>query len=110
MWAVSLWRKNARVDANHAEIVGVLRAHGCSVQVVSAPGAPDLVVGLMGTNHLVEVKRPAGAKGGVSGRELNPRQRAWHASWRGDKPWVLRSPSDAFEWVQARRDDAREGT
>jgi hypothetical protein len=104
---VTLWRKNARHDTNHAQIVGVLRAHGCSVQAMNAAGAPDLLVGLRGENHLVEVKRPLGVKGGASGRELNPIQRAWHAAWKGDKPWTLRSEMEAVEWVKARIDDAK---
>lgn len=99
---MSLHRRAARKDDNHAAVVEVLRNSGCSVQPLNAPGAPDLVVGLNGTNHLVEVKRPLGAKGGRSHRDLNPLQRAWHGAWRGEPPWVLRSPADALEWVQAR--------
>ena len=102
---MSLWRKNARHDDNHSQIVDVLRAHGCSVQAINAAGAPDLLVGLRGENHLVEVKRPLGVKGGVAGRDLNPIQRAWHAAWKGSKPWVIRSPGEAVEWVVGRIDD-----
>ena len=89
---MSLHRRAARKDDNHAAVVEVLRNSGCSVQPLNAPGAPDLVVGLNGTNHLVEVKRPLGAKGGRSHRDLNPLQRAWHGAWRGE-PQTLGLPS-----------------
>ena len=102
---MSLWRMAARKDVTHAEVVGALRAHGCSVHAWSGPGCPDLVVGLHGVTHLVEVKRPLGNNGGLAGRDLNPRQRAWHAAWRGSKPWIIRSASEAVEWVRARMED-----
>lgn len=100
---MSLWRRAARKDETHAEVVGALRAHGCSVVSLNAPGAPDLVVGVYGRTHLIEVKRELGKRGGKSHRELRPNQVAWHSMWRGDKPWILRNTSDVTEWVKARR-------
>lgn len=79
---MSLHRRAARKDTNHSEIVAAFLREGCTVQAISAPGAPDLVVGWRGRfNLLVEIKSERG--------KLNPLQRAWHASWRGSKPWVV---------------------
>ena len=98
---MSLWRKAPRRDDNHAEIVRVLREAGASVVSLSAPGCPDLLVGLVrpdGTrvNVLVEVKRPAGKRGGTSHSKLNEAQEAFRAKWRGDRPWVVRTPIEAL--------------
>ena len=70
-------RRAAKIDANHAEIVDVLRAAGCSVQSLGAVGSgcPDLLVGVAGKNVLLEVKQP--------GEKLNNVQKPWHAQWRG---------------------------
>ena len=106
--AMSLWRMAARKDVTHAEVVDALRAHGCNVLAISAPGAPDLVVALRTRQgvetHMIEVKRQLGPRGGSSGRELNPRQRAWRAKWIG-KVWVLRSARDAADWVRERMEN-----
>ena len=102
---MSIWRRNARHDANHAEIVGALRAHGASVVSINAPGCPDLLVGYTrrdGTrvNLLVEVKAQAGPKGGTSHRNLTERQVQFRASWRGDPPWVVRTTTEAVALLQ----------
>lgn len=102
---MSLHRRNPRHDGNHAEIVGVLRAHGASVVALNAAGVPDLLIGFVradGTrvNVWVEIKRPAGPRGGTSGRNLTPRQREFRASWRGDLPWVVRTPHEALAVLQ----------
>ena len=98
---MSLYRRAARKDDNHAEIVGVLRAHGASVVSINAPGCPDLLVGWTrsdGTrvNLLVEVKRPLGPRGGKSHSCLNDLQTEFRAKWRGDRPWVIRTPVEAL--------------
>lgn len=73
-------RRAARVDSNHAAIVGALRA--CGAQVLSlAPigrGCPDLLVFHRGRLMLVEVKN--GAKP-PSARGLTPMQEQWHRLW-----------------------------
>ena len=97
---MSIWRRNARHDENHAEIVGTFRAHGASVVSINAPGVPDLLVGWVakdGTRRtaLVEVKRPAGSRGGTSHSTLSERQRAFRAFWKGEIPWVVRTPLEA---------------
>ena len=74
-------RRAARVDANHAEIVGALRSAGCWVLDLSAvgQGCPDLLV--HGPTHpwdlvLIEIKD--GAKP-PSERKLTPAQVKFHA-------------------------------
>ena len=98
---MSLWRKNARKDENHAEIVAVLRAHGASVVALNAPGCPDLLVGVVRpggerVNVLIEVKRPLGKRGGDSHSKLNEAQEKFRRTWRGDIPWVVRNPIEAL--------------
>ena len=89
-------RKRARVDANHAEIVSVFRATGCSVQSLATlgHGVPDLIVGSDGYNVLVEVKAPSGQR--------NLLQRQFDHEWRG---WieVVRTPDDALALVKRLR-------
>ena len=83
---MSLNRYNAKRDDNEKAIVDALRAYGCSVQRTSGSGLPDLAIGWRGLNLWAEVK---GEKG-----KLTPPQEAWHAAWRGAKPFVLRSVKD----------------
>ena len=90
-------RRAAKVDANQAAIVAVLRQVGASVQPLHAVGGgvPDLLVGYRGRNWLVEVKdgeKPASA------RKLTPDQAEWHAAWRGQVA-VLKSDEEALAWA-----------
>lgn len=75
-------RRAARVDANHAVIVGGLIRCGASVQSLAntGQGCPDLLVGHRGRNLLMEIKD--GSKP-PSARKLTPDQVEWHAQWRG---------------------------
>ena len=75
-------RRAAKTDANHAVIVGALKACGATVQSLAAVGAgcPDLLVGHRGRNLLMEIKD--GAKR-PSARKLTPDQCGWHGGWRG---------------------------
>lgn len=84
---MSLYRRAPRKDDNHAAIVRAFLAAGCTVQAISAPGCPDLLVGYRGQNVLVEVKNEDGR-----GLKLGALQRAWHAAWRGSKPYVVHEP------------------
>lgn len=102
---MSLHRRNPRQDDNAKLLVETLRRLGCSVQVLSAAGVPDAVVGFRQRNHWIEFKRPAGPKGGTAHSEQNALQLSWAAAWRGEKPWVLRTQSDCYDWVQARIDE-----
>jgi hypothetical protein len=91
-------RRLVRRDANHAAIVATLRAAGVLVHDAAALGSgfPDLVcahprVGV----RLVEVKRPAGPRGGTSDRELRPAQVAFHRAWQR-YACVVTSPEEAL--------------
>ena len=71
-----------RVDNNQREIVSALRSAGASVQLLHmiGHGAPDLVVGYGGQNHLLELKD--GSKP-PSARRLTPDEEQWHKNWKG---------------------------
>ena len=93
-------RRAHRLDANQDVIVNALCAEPdvsvCSLAGVAA-GCPDLLVGIKGVTHLVEVKD--GAKP-PSRRTFTPEQRQWIARWRGAPVVVLTDEATAREWVQ----------
>lgn len=91
-------RRAAKVDANQAEIVGVLRAHGFTVYPAHAVGGgfPDLVVGWGKQTFLVEVKD--GAKP-PSKQALTPAQQDFARDWKGNFR-VINSIDAALEWVR----------
>ena len=82
-------RKNMihRKDENEALIVEALEAIGASVQSLGGKGIPDLLVGYLGANYLLEVK--------AGSAKLNPDQMKWHADWLGQVK-VIRTIADAF--------------
>ena len=86
---MALIRTAPRRDASEAEIVGALRAYGCTVVQLSGRGVPDLLVGARNRVWFVlEVK--------TGKAQLNPDQRSWHAYCRGPKPYVVRNASEAI--------------
>lgn len=92
-------RRAARVDANHSEIVQLLREIGCSVQSLAgvADGCPDLLVGYRGQTFLFEVKdgmKPS------SKRKLTPDQEAWVDGWRGSPVWLVTDKTTALEALE----------
>ena len=103
---MSLYRRAPRRDGAEPAIVAALNALGCSVQPLSGKGVPDLLVGIRGLNILLECKAPVGPRGGLNGRDLTDDQRIWHATWRGSKPWVVRSAEDAIAAVRAALQEA----
>ena len=86
-------RRDARVDANQAEIASALRQLGCTVQSLAAvgDGCPDLLVGRNGRNYLLEIKTQTG--------KLETMQRIWHKEWRGQKT-VVRTVDEAIAVIQ----------
>ena len=76
-------RRASRTDDNHAAIRDGLRElPGISVADTSdvGNGYPDLTVGWMGVNYLLEIKD--GNKS-PSRRQLTPGQDGFHAGWAG---------------------------
>lgn len=90
-------RPRYQADGNQADIVGALRAVGCSVQIIEGAngtrGVPDLLVGRGGRNYLLEVKRPK-SKGRRAGA-LSEEQRYWHLVWGGQSA-VVENVAAAF--------------
>lgn len=82
-------RRAARVDSNHAAIVQALRKCGAAVIDLSrvGDGCPDLLVGMLGRNVLLEVKAEKG--------HLRPNQHALIATWPGEA-YVVRSVDEAL--------------
>ena len=93
-------RRAHRLDANQAVIVEALCA-APDVSVFSlagvAAGCLDLLVGIRGVTHLVEVKD--GAKP-PSRRTFTPDQRRWIDRWHGGPVVVLTDKATAWDWVQ----------
>ena len=93
-------RRAHRLDANQDVIVNVLCAERdvsvCSLAGVAA-GCPDLLVGIKGVTHLVEVKD--GAKP-PSHRTFTPEQRRWIERWHGAPVVVLTDDATARAWVR----------
>lgn len=89
-------RRAAKIDRNQPEIVAALLAVGCSVDVLpGGNGRPDLLVGIAGTNALLEVKDGSLPP---SERRLNALQKNWHANWKG-KAHVVETIEQALEIV-----------
>ena len=87
----------AKVDSNQREIVAALRGVGVTVQTLHTvgKGCPDLLIGVRGTNLLIEVKD--GAKP-PSARKLTPDEEDWHAKWRGQVA-IVESVEQALDLV-----------
>ena len=101
-------RQRGRVDANHADIVDLLRGYGCSVFSTAGvgDGFPDLVVGFQGVTRLIEIKD--GEKS-PSRRRLTDDEEEWHATWRGDPVCIIESLRDADALVRTWHRDASGG-
>lgn len=74
--------KARRIDANQVQIVKALRKAGCTVQSLASVGAgtPDLIVGIHGRNHLLEIKNPTMVP---SKQRLTTDEAEWHRNWCG---------------------------
>ena len=92
-------RRAAKVDANHSEIIGTLRAAGISVFDASAIGRgfPDIIGSYGGRCFLVEIKD--GAKY-PSQRRLTPQQEAFRATWQSPIA-ILETVAQAQLWCIA---------
>ena len=88
-------RRAAKVDANQAEIVSVLRDAGCMVRSLASAGdgIPDLLVGYDGKLHLLEVKdgdKPPSAQ------SLTEAQIDFFLEWQGYPVHVVNNPLRAL--------------
>ena len=84
----------AKVDANQHAIVKALRWRGATVHLLhrEGRGCPDLLVGFLGHNLLLEVKTKDG--------ELTPREAKWHDEWRGQVD-IVRTAHEALGILDA---------
>ena len=99
-------RRGAKRDANHNDIADAFRAMGCSVFETDrvGEGFPDIIVGLLGVSHLVEIKNPETAYGRAG---LNQRQSAFANLWRGSPIITITSEAEAAAFVNKIRNEAR---
>lgn len=86
-------RRAAKRDLAEPLVVETFRKAGCTVERMDRPC--DLLVGLHGITHLVEVK--TGSKG--YGKGLNGNQEAFARTWRGGPVLVVRTPEDALSLI-----------
>lgn len=86
-------RRSAKIDGNQPRAVELLEARGWSVKSLAAvgDGCPDLLVGAMGLNILIEMKMPKG--------KLRPKQELFKARWKGQYA-KAESPEDAVKMVE----------
>jgi len=98
---MSRFARRGHHDGNHGEIAQVLEDLGCTVADTSAVGFgfPDIVLGLIGQTHLVEVKDSDG--------RLSASQQRFLRDWRGGRIVVVQTVAEAIEHVQAIRRAAR---
>ena len=93
-------RRQCKRDANHAELTKAFEQLGCTVQDLSHAGVagwPDVVVGCIGRNHLVEFKNPETAYGRAG---LSANQRAFARDWRGGQMYAVSTAEEAMFLVQ----------
>lgn len=87
---------NGRRDSAEPEVVEAFEDGGATVAKLSGNGLPDLLVGFMGHDHLVEVKT------GRSG--LRASQNRFAAFWRGGPPVIVRTAPQARRWLAVWRE------
>jgi hypothetical protein len=94
-------RRAARTDGNQTLIIDAFRAGGATVAPTHAAGEgfPDLVVGYMGENRLVEVKN---GNNPPSKRKLTPDQVGFHSTWRGSID-IIEQPEQVWHLLAAIR-------
>ena len=88
-------RTAAKVDGNQSEIVDALRGiPGCTVTSTAAigKGFPDIIVGWMGRNYLMEIKDGSLPP---SKRKLTSHEKKFHQQWAGQVS-VVNSVEEAF--------------
>ena len=109
---MSIQRWAAKPDSNRAEIVAALRKAGCVVYDIRRP--VDLLVGYRHQSidrqagviyattpatMLMEIKRPAGKRGGTSHSKHTEAQLAFLKSWNGGPVATVDSPEAALRAI-----------
>lgn len=94
-------RRAARTDENHREVSDYFRALGCSVHSTHrvGDGFPDIVVGTVGLNLLVEIKD---GRKPPSRRRLTGDERRFVESWRG-RVEIVESMDDVTDLIDRYR-------
>ena len=92
-------RRAAKVDANQAEIVAMLRSKGATVCDTSQLGGgyPDLTVGYLGKTFHMEIKD---GRQPPSKRRLTKDQAEWIKAWTGGAVWLITSIPDALDALE----------
>jgi len=95
-------RQAAKTDANQIAIVNALRKAGASVQslAVVGKGCPDLLVGYLGINYLMEVKDGNKVP---SAQKLNIDQEHWHSVWTG-AVHIVKNENEALKILKGNND------
>ena len=91
-------RKFARKDGNHKEIIQAFRDLGASVFDTASLGSgfPDIVIGMKGSNVLVEIKDGSLPP---SKRKLTPDEIKFHELWRG-KVVIINNVDEVIELIK----------
>ena len=91
-------RKYARKDSNHKEIIQAFRDLGASVFDTASLGSgfPDIVIGMKGSNVLVEIKDGSLPP---SKRKLTPDEIKFHELWRG-KVVIINNVDEVIELIK----------
>jgi hypothetical protein len=91
------FRRVAKVDSNHAQVVAAFRSLGCSVlDIHQLKNCADLIVAKNKKTVIVEVKNGALPKGS---RKLTPGEREFFSGWRGEAT-VVESLDDVVRVVK----------
>lgn len=93
-------RSRSKRDANHGALTKAFEQLGCTVKDLShagIPGWPDVVVGCIGRNHLVEFKNPETAYGRAG---LNQNQQAFARDWRGGPLYAVSTEEEVEALVR----------
>lgn len=88
---MSIPKYAAHRDTYEPEVIRAFRKGGATVQPLSIKHAPDLLVGYLGKNHLVEVKTNNAMPTGE--------QKAWHDSWCGEPVVIARNAAQARKYL-----------
>lgn len=98
-------RHRGSKDRNHDELADAFRALGCTVvdlHDANRPGFPDVLVGCIGSDHLVEFKNPETAYGRAG---MTAEQSVFARDWRGGSVSVATCSEDVVALVSRWRKD-----